>query len=252
MKQAAKAPRYPLVSALLLGGVGFICGYFGPIYLNPSSNLGPITGIFFTGPGGCVLGLILGLFASRARIGPVGFGVLLLLAAIGVAGGSLYLSLPGANDIGFIIDAEIKDCKPPAEYRAEVLDRIRRMEEGGWRPLRPGWAEDFDRLAAKDPGVVLTLLVHRKRRVYEQGNPWNKGELRASAWDSPKAPERYYARYAGPGCSAYPLGTRRFFAPDWEASHVSPPDILPSYMGFYVLEDVPEKFRRFVGVDQGT
>jgi hypothetical protein len=54
--------------ALLLGGLGFVGGYFGPIVLTPEANQGPLLGIFVTGPLGFVIGGILGaLFGPSIR-----------------------------------------------------------------------------------------------------------------------------------------------------------------------------------------
>jgi hypothetical protein len=59
------APRSSLwwvaLSVLLMGSVGFMAGFIGPIILTPSANQGPLLGIFFTGPLGVVLGLGLGI-----------------------------------------------------------------------------------------------------------------------------------------------------------------------------------------------
>ncbi|MBX7220592.1 MAG: hypothetical protein K1Y36_11650 [Blastocatellia bacterium] len=46
---------------LILGAIGFSLGFFGPMILNPTSGNGPLLGIFITGPGGFVLGLLVGL-----------------------------------------------------------------------------------------------------------------------------------------------------------------------------------------------
>lgn len=46
--------------ALILGGIGFAAGFFGPIIFAPEANQGPLLGIFITGPLGFVLGLIYG------------------------------------------------------------------------------------------------------------------------------------------------------------------------------------------------
>ena len=51
--------NYMLLTAaavLAIGGVGFLCGFVGPIILNPASNQGPLFGIFITGPLGFLLG----------------------------------------------------------------------------------------------------------------------------------------------------------------------------------------------------
>ena len=49
-----------LLGAVLLGGIGFIAGFFGPIIFMPEANQGPMLGIFITGPLGFVVGGIVG------------------------------------------------------------------------------------------------------------------------------------------------------------------------------------------------
>ena len=56
--------------ALIIGAIGFIGGFVGPIILTPGANQGPLLGIFITGPLGFVLGGIGGAvrwLASRRR-----------------------------------------------------------------------------------------------------------------------------------------------------------------------------------------
>ena len=50
--------------ALLLGGVGFALGFFGPMIFAPGANQGPLLGILITGPGGFALGLAVGVFRA--------------------------------------------------------------------------------------------------------------------------------------------------------------------------------------------
>jgi hypothetical protein len=65
---SSRAVRHRLGSALLwgsvVGGVGFLLGFFGPLVLQPNSNQGPLLGIFVTGPLGFVLGCIGGALIS--------------------------------------------------------------------------------------------------------------------------------------------------------------------------------------------
>jgi hypothetical protein len=56
--------KYALVGGIILGGLGFVGGFFGPIIFTPESNQGPLLGIFITGPLGFVLGAVLGALAS--------------------------------------------------------------------------------------------------------------------------------------------------------------------------------------------
>jgi hypothetical protein len=56
-----------LEGGVMLGGIGFAAGFFGPMILS-KSNLGPLLGIFTTGPLGFVLGAILGrIRASKQK-----------------------------------------------------------------------------------------------------------------------------------------------------------------------------------------
>ncbi|HZZ41306.1 MAG TPA: hypothetical protein VFE58_00075 [Tepidisphaeraceae bacterium] len=53
--------------AILLGSIGFVAGFFGPIILTPDSNQGPLIGIFITGPAGALIGAIAGLIVWLIR-----------------------------------------------------------------------------------------------------------------------------------------------------------------------------------------
>jgi len=47
-----------LLGGMIVGAIGFVVGFFGPMILYPQSNLGPLFGLFFTGPIGFLIGLI--------------------------------------------------------------------------------------------------------------------------------------------------------------------------------------------------
>jgi hypothetical protein len=54
--------------ALIVGGIGFCAGFFGPMVFAPDANQGPLLGIFITGPLGALLGAIGGVvYASSQR-----------------------------------------------------------------------------------------------------------------------------------------------------------------------------------------
>jgi hypothetical protein len=50
--------KYILLGGIIVGAIGFISGFIGPIIFNPSANQGPLLGIFITGPLGFLVGLI--------------------------------------------------------------------------------------------------------------------------------------------------------------------------------------------------
>ncbi|WP_157866014.1 hypothetical protein [Mesorhizobium japonicum] len=45
----------------ILGAIGFLGGFVGPIIITPEANQGPLLGIFITGPLGFLIGLVVGL-----------------------------------------------------------------------------------------------------------------------------------------------------------------------------------------------
>jgi hypothetical protein len=65
---------YAWLGGFLLGGIGFVAGFFGPIILTPGANQGPLLGIFITGPLGFSLGALIGWFCARFRRRAAGAG----------------------------------------------------------------------------------------------------------------------------------------------------------------------------------
>lgn len=56
-----------LTGALVVGGLGFALGFFGPMIFAPQANQGPLLGIFITGPLGAVLGAVGGALRWQLR-----------------------------------------------------------------------------------------------------------------------------------------------------------------------------------------
>lgn len=66
--------RSPLLRGAMRGAawgglIGFAGGFFGPMLLTPDANQGPMLGLFFTGPGGVVLGGLAGLAIAAGKPG---------------------------------------------------------------------------------------------------------------------------------------------------------------------------------------
>jgi hypothetical protein len=59
---------FTLAGAFIVGGIGFVTGFFLPMIFSPQSNQGPLLGIFFTGPLGFAVGAWLGAAVSVVRI----------------------------------------------------------------------------------------------------------------------------------------------------------------------------------------
>lgn len=70
----AAGSRHPLLRGALLGAgwgglIGFVGGFFGPMLLAPDANQGPLLGLFITGPGGTLLGALIGLAIAAGKPG---------------------------------------------------------------------------------------------------------------------------------------------------------------------------------------
>jgi hypothetical protein len=59
---------YMLTGGIILGSIGFISGFFGPLIFHPEGNQGPLLGILITGPAGFLLGLLGGAILMLVRV----------------------------------------------------------------------------------------------------------------------------------------------------------------------------------------
>jgi hypothetical protein len=55
------------LGAAILGGLGFLAGFVGPMIFAPDANQGPMLGLFITGPAGVVIGAIAGAVYAKRR-----------------------------------------------------------------------------------------------------------------------------------------------------------------------------------------
>ena len=72
LKRLAIILTFAVCKALLLGSIGFVVGFFGPMLIaalvGSEANLGPLWGIFILGPGGAILGFFAGAFVGYKKI----------------------------------------------------------------------------------------------------------------------------------------------------------------------------------------
>jgi len=236
------------VWVLALGAVGFACGFFGPIALDPGANQGPLLGIFITGPGGAAVGLVAGVVARWLPLTDTQRWRALVALCIASAVGMLFACLPEPERIASIIDAEVRGCDSPAQTaKAATADWEKRIAEVTWSPPRKGWKSDIVRMLRDDPGVVLDMYVTRSRDIYENRKPWNKGTRFAGAWRDETESQQFFARDAGAACDAYLKTGRQTYLPTSDTASAWPPDLLPNYLGLQVLGAVPGEFQGFAG-----
>lgn len=231
-----------IVWAVTLGAIGFLCGFFGPMVFSPDANLGPMLGIFTTGPVSLFIGLILGL-RGYVKISE------LVIASLIVATVSLSMSMPRPRYIGHVIDAEIRDCKQSTDIIENSVSEWKKFkDEPGWWAKRPGWESGIKRMIDEYPGVVLEMWVYREREIYEQRKPWNRGQINATDWIEVNKSKKYFARLSSSSCTKYSPKIRNMYLPHAEVSSTTPPDILPAFLGLYVLRPVPDIYRSLIGV----
>jgi len=123
----------------------------------------------------------------------------------------------------------------------------RRIEKVTWAPPRAGWKEDFERMVQAQPGVVLEMHVLRSRKLFENRKPWNSGTFFATAWaDDERAPNHYFARFAGGSCDHYPPGERALYLATADSAKLWPAETLSVFLDLQVAEPLPASFTGIV------
>ncbi|HEY4366814.1 MAG TPA: hypothetical protein VGN07_06225 [Steroidobacteraceae bacterium] len=183
-KNLSRGP-HALLWALMLGGIGFAAGFFGPIALNPEANQGPLLGIFITGPAGALAGYLLGAALRFLPIANVHRWQSLLVASIAMGLDTLSFCLPDPKLLGYVIEAQPQKCIAAAVAAGPAIAGWEeRIASVTWAQARAGWRQDVERMLQAEPGVVVEMHVVRRNGVYEQRKPWNRGALDAHGWET--------------------------------------------------------------------
>lgn len=136
---SARIARY----ARIVGGICFAAGFVGPVILMPHSNLGPLLGLFVTGPVGVAAGMLIGMIVSVPGAGPAELRTLVhWLAGIWLAAllYSLAISVAGISWIALTL-------------QAAILTTAFYLLVGARRVLPPGLR------AHRYPAVIAGMLV---------------------------------------------------------------------------------------------
>ncbi|HVY64607.1 MAG TPA: hypothetical protein VHH11_07285 [Gammaproteobacteria bacterium] len=240
--------------ALALGATGFVAGFFGPIALNPDANQGPLVGLFITGPGGVVAGLVLGLLfrvlpvtnALRARA--------LLGACAVLALGTLWFCLPQPAVLGYVVDATVADCARPAAFGKDALARWQAaVTRAPWAKPPADWPQRALANLDHDAGVVVTLKVARRAPIRQHRKPWDFGRRDLGPWQTSAAADRYYASDEGADCAAYLARPRTLYLPfdpspgnPNRPAAVWPPIDTTGFLSLLTLGPVPAEYARLV------
>lgn len=232
------------LSAIIVGFVGFCAGFFGPILVNPDANQGPLVGIFLTGPGGVVGGLILGLLFRLLHLGAVtGWRALMLICSIFVVI-TLYFCLPQPQWRGEIIEARAVRCLSPQELLPAAISRWERsIAAAPWAKVPSDWQQRAQQVFRNDSGIVLEMAIVRRAEVYELRRPWNRGDIDIRAWQAVVASKNYYARDAN--CATYLQRSPTLYYPqaDRNSDNAWPPLVVPDFLDLLVLGAVPANYQ---------
>lgn len=230
---------------LTLGAVGFCAGFYGPIVFNPDANQGPLLGLFVTGPGGFLAGLLLGLLFRMLPVSNAQRWQALLAANALLLVGTLYFCLPLPAIHGYLIRGTLVRCQPPAELGAEGIRYWEgRIAAAPWAKVRDGWQRELPEMIAHEPGVVLTIDVQRESTVVRHRKPWNAGRIEALTWHAKSGQQRYFANYAGASCAEYSAALPMLFVPYGQYSSSWPPDDLPGLLHLARIERAAQRYRK--------
>lgn len=177
-----KRPSDPILrTALIVGAVSFVLGYIGPLLIS-DSNLGPLLGIFLTGPLGLLAGALIGIIMSARQSPPPLKRELRYLAGAWIAALFFTVALDIGNITPFAIGAQLAVFVCAATLFS------------GYSAKLPGWVRHWKLLLLI--GGALTILSS----IYPPLNPASVGEARYAFFLDP----RFDARTNVPEYSIHP------------------------------------------------
>jgi hypothetical protein len=243
-----RIPQSPpgLLWPIGVGGVGFAAGFFGPMVLVPESNLGPIIGLFVSGPAGLVLGAVLGLICrltgvpERVQWFALAGTCALVLLVLGVA------LQPAPALRGHVIELQVVRERSLSSQADAVIaywrDYVARVT---WTQARPDWEAQMRRDLQTASGSVVDALVVRQRDVLENRKLWNRGTQVATPWVTRNEAVTYYLP-ANAGSLA-PGSKSTYFVANDSLAPVEPPSEWPpreviDFLALSVLEPVPVQY----------
>ncbi len=256
---AGRAPRAPLVGtalrwAAILGAAGFAAGFLGPMVLDPESNIGPVIGVLFSGPGGALAGLLLGALFAGLPVPAATRPRALFAACALLVLGTLYACLPAPAVRGYVIEARVRACeKPPQRTDASLAAWEEALTRVTWARPPANWREAATRNVEAAPGVVLTMHIERKRAILRHRRPWDRGATSAGSWIEADESHAYYDAAEGSDCAAYLSRPRALYWPivdprddPTQPSPEWPPTDALGFLQLQPLGPVPEEYRRLI------
>jgi hypothetical protein len=237
MSELRKSPGF---WALSMGVVGGVAGFFGPMILSPEANQGPLLGIFITGPGGALAGLLLGLIFRFLPFTDSVRQQALTLFCIALGAGTLWFSLPEPVKRANVIDGTISGCRAPSALIPGAIEHWQqRVDTYKASTPRANWREDTARMLRESPGVIVEIDVARRTSIVEHRRPWDRGQLEARGWKKVGHKRDYFG---GGTCDSYPRGRSVLLAVRSGDSAAWPPETLPVFLGVLELGAVAPQY----------
>lgn len=210
---------------LVLGGCGLVAGIVGPIRLNPQFQLGPLIGVFITGPLGIVLG-VAGYFVSRWLQIPASAQWRYIAAfAVVLVIGTIFASFPSSEFRFYIVNSVVTGCRPTSALHDELLaqwqDRVDNIKS---TEPRAGWKDEMSSQLKSANGVIVDARITRRTEVRELRKPWNRGTLVAQDRTKPDEMTSYFDDVAEASCAKYANGMSLESYVNYGTSSYSPPD----------------------------
>jgi hypothetical protein len=225
-----------LFYALILGLVGFICGFFGNALLaDEPSNIAPVVGIIETGPIGFIFGIILGITLRVLRL------KYLIISAILVAVISLARVSPGYKPVAELIEGRVVSCEPDNTLVSQRLSYWRSEVERVTRDKiinpRDNWEATVEPMVNARPGMIIS--IERKRGAWIVARTWRWGQRdrKQAEWVSSRRIEKYFIDQAV--VKGLDMTHEIQFLGKYEKADGNPPPCLPEYLGLPVIRPVP-------------
>lgn len=238
--------------SVVLGSVGLLCGYFGPLQLlaEPGSAA-PLLGIFVTGPLGFVLGGLLGWLSVALHWNTKQNVLLFAFAVIAGASSSLFLAVSDYKASGRLADGEIVGCEKVDQLlAAKTKEWSEIVAKAKYANVRRNWKEEIPSMVSAQPGAVLSLRIYRETSAREQRWRWGETSRKVDDWKSTDKVVQVFGPVSGTTslspCEQFVVGERRFFRLVWEKSNDTPPSRVTAFLGLYVLQDVPPEYRDYL------
>lgn len=210
---------------LILGGCGLVAGIAGPIKLNPQFQMGPLIGVFMTGPLGLILG-VTGYFVSRwLHISMATQWRIIIALSVLLVAGTILASFPGPEFKAYIVNSVVTQCRPVTELHDELLTQWQeRIDNIKSTEPRSGWRQQMSDTIRAGHGVIVDARVLHRTEIRELRKPWNRGKLISVDRTKTQEMASYFDNSPDAACAKYAVDMKLESYVDYGGTSYVPPD----------------------------